>query len=78
MSSCDDDDDDEDDDDWCDCYEGDEDRSISINELGLLKYTECVIKETLRLFPPVPMYAREITEDCVIGLLADITYHYMS
>ncbi|KAJ7382901.1 Cytochrome P450 4V2 [Desmophyllum pertusum] len=32
-----------------------------------LRYLECVIKESQRLFPSVPFFARRTTEDCYLG-----------
>lgn len=33
------------------------------NQLQEMKYIECCIKETLRIYPPVPMYGRNLDED---------------
>uniref|UniRef100_A0A1I8PUL0 Cytochrome P450 n=1 Tax=Stomoxys calcitrans TaxID=35570 RepID=A0A1I8PUL0_STOCA len=41
----------------------DNSRPCTIMSLNEMKYLECVIKESLRLYPPVPMIARQIEED---------------
>uniref|UniRef100_A0A1I8N027 Uncharacterized protein n=1 Tax=Musca domestica TaxID=7370 RepID=A0A1I8N027_MUSDO len=42
---------------------GDDLESINLMNLNDLKYMECVIKESLRLYSPIPIIAREIKED---------------
>ncbi|KAM5313037.1 cytochrome P450 4V2 isoform 1-T2 [Glossophaga mutica] len=46
---------------------GQSDRPATLEDLKKLKYLECVIKETIRLFPPVPFFARHLNEDCEIA-----------
>ena len=43
------------------------DRSVTMEDFKELRYMDCVIKETMRLYPIVPMFAREVSEDCTIG-----------
>lgn len=45
----------------------DNNKSLTYNNLQELKYMECVIKEALRLYPPVASIGRQVTEDLVIG-----------
>ncbi|KAH8355317.1 hypothetical protein KR093_010765 [Drosophila rubida] len=44
----------------------DKSRAVTMRDLGELKYLECVIKESLRLYPPVPMIGRHLTEETTL------------
>ncbi|RVE46477.1 hypothetical protein evm_008887 [Chilo suppressalis] len=45
---------------------GDSDRNASYDDLSKMRYLECCIKESLRLYPPVPFIGRRITESTTL------------
>ncbi|XP_077638997.1 cytochrome P450 4V2 isoform X2 [Lonchura striata] len=47
----------------------DAERPVTVDDLKNLRYLECVVKEALRLYPSVPMFARTLREDCCIKTL---------
>ncbi|ETN69539.1 unspecific monooxygenase [Necator americanus] len=47
-------------------FEGPNDRDLTLEDLRRLKQTEKVLKEALRVFPPVPMIARRLHNDVEI------------
>ncbi|KAK4025942.1 hypothetical protein OUZ56_014974 [Daphnia magna] len=46
---------------------GDSDRPCTSNDFAQLKYLDCCIKETLRLYPGIPLMLRSIPEDIQAG-----------
>ncbi|KAL3173419.1 hypothetical protein MRX96_042084 [Rhipicephalus microplus] len=48
-------------------FGSDEKRPVTAEDIKQLKYLGCVIKEALRLYPPIPLIAREIGEDLSFG-----------
>ena len=55
------------------------DRSPTMNDLKEMKYLDRVIKETLRLYPSLPVIGREMKEDILVGKLiclkVELTLH---
>jgi cytochrome P450 len=45
---------------------GDEDRDVGYEDMKSLPYLECCVKESLRLYPSVPMFTRTLKEDASI------------
>lgn len=39
------------------------DRNVTLSDMSEMKYLERVIKETMRLYPPVPIIGRKVSED---------------
>jgi len=46
---------------------GDDSRDVTFDDLKNLPYLECVLKEALRLYPSVPMFARMLQEDVTMA-----------
>jgi cytochrome P450 len=42
-------------------------RLPTIEDLGNLRYTSQIVKESMRLYPPVAIFGREAVQDCTIG-----------
>jgi len=48
-------------------FEGDRKRPATMKDLNDMKYLECAIKDSLRLYPSVPFLGRHLYEDVQIG-----------
>lgn len=46
-----------------DIFDGDCERPITMDDLKRMKYIECVIKESQRLYPSVPFFARTLEQE---------------
>lgn len=40
---------------------------VTIEQIRAMKYLDCVIKETLRMWPSIPFVSRDLSEDTTIG-----------
>lgn len=45
---------------------GDSNKEVTFGDIGRFKYLEACFKETLRLYPSVPLFARQLVEDTKI------------
>jgi len=43
------------------------DRNVTESDLSELPFLTCVVKETLRMHPPIPMLYYATAKDCVVG-----------
>ncbi|PPQ69737.1 hypothetical protein CVT25_010446 [Psilocybe cyanescens] len=50
-----------------------QDEAVDFNNLSALPYMDAIIKETLRVYPPIPMMFRQTLKDTVLPLLHPIT-----
>lgn len=49
------------------CQTGDSIRPVTSDDLSRLSYLTRIVKESLRIIPAVPMVARSLDEDIVLG-----------
>lgn len=47
---------------------------VTMDDLNKMDYLDCVIKESLRMFPPVPFIGRTITQDVTLGIFMKLIF----
>ena len=52
------------------------DRAPTMKDLNEMKYLERVVKETLRIFPSVPIISRKVSSDTKLGKLHKTTNNF--
>ena len=52
---------------------GNSHRPCTYEDISALKYLECCIKETTRLYPATPVILRQLTQDVNICIIPDTT-----
>lgn len=55
--------------------QGDRKRPPTMQQLNEMKYLECAIKDSLRLYPSVPFIGRHLHEDVVLGEFCFVSNH---
>lgn len=52
-----------------------EGREIVSDDISKLQYIHMVIRESLRMFPPIPLIARTVTEETQLGTSFYVLFH---
>lgn len=52
-------------------------KQVTFDDLGSFKYLDACLKETLRLYPSVPLIARQVTEETNISMYFFLYYYIL-